>query len=208
MAAQDRRGGCGCCGFLFSFFLLLLLLLLVGIGWFYWSAANHLDRLSSTAPVTLPPAAAGRQIYHEVRQKADHFFSDSAERNITLSSGELNALISESPELRILNRGTVVTLNQNTAELYCSLPVNLPFLSRRYFNYTIYVRPSMRGENIELEVFRMEREGKPLAPRELRQFQITAVPLIEKILSSWNKLQIDRSVHDVRIENGNLILAR
>jgi hypothetical protein len=208
MAAQDRRGGCGCCGFLFSFLLFLLVLVLVGIGWFYWSAANQLDRLSSTAPVTLPPTAGDRQNYREVRQKTDHFFSDSGERSMTLSSGELNALISESPELRILNRGTVVTLNQNTAELYCSLPVNLPFLSRRYFNYTIFIRPSMRGENIELEVFRMEREGRPLGPKELRQFQIVAVPLIEKILSSWNKLQIDRSVRDVRIENGNLILAR
>jgi hypothetical protein len=158
--------------------------------------------------VTLPPTAGDRQNYREVRQKTDHFFSDSGERSMTLSSGELNALISESPELRILNRGTVVTLNQNTAELYCSLPVNLPFLSRRYFNYTIFIRPSMRGENIELEVFRMEREGRPLGPKELRQFQIVAVPLIEKILSSWNKLQIDRSVRDVRIENGNLILAR
>ena len=208
MAAQDRRGGCGCCGFLFSFFLFLLVLVLVGIGWFYWSAANQLDRLSSTTPVTLPPTSGDRQIYREARQKADHFFSDSAERSMTLSSGELNALISESPELRILNRGTVVTLNQDTAELYCSLPVNLPFLSRRYFNYTIYIRPSMRGENIELEVFRMEREGRPLGPKELRQFQIVTVPLIERILSSWNKLQIDRSVRDVRIENGNLILAR
>lgn len=208
MAAQDRRGGCGCCGFLFSFLLLLFVLLLVGIGWFYWSATTQMDRLSSAAPITLPPTAGDRQIYREARQKADQFFSDSGERSLTLSSGELNALITESPELRILNHGTVVTLNQNTAELYCSLPVNLPFLSRRYFNYTIYIRPSMRGEKIELEVFRVEREGKPLGPKELRQFQIVAVPLVEKSLSSWNKLQFDRSVHDLRIENGNLILSR
>jgi hypothetical protein len=208
MAAQDRRGRCGCCGFLFSFLLFLLVLLLVGIGWFYWSAANQLDRLSSTAPVTLPLTSADRQIYRQARQKAEHFFSDSGERSMTLSSEELNALIAESPEMRILNRGTVVTLNQNSAELYCSLPVNLPFLSRRFFNYTIYVQPSMRGENIELEVFRMEREGKPLGPNGLRQFQTVAAPLLERILSTWNKLQFDRSVHDVRIENGSLILAR
>jgi hypothetical protein len=208
MAAQGRRGGCGCCGFLFSFLLFLLVLLLVGIAWFYWSAANQLNRLSSTAPVTLPPAAADRQIYRRARQKAEHFFSDSAERSLTLSSEELNALIGESPELRILNRGAVVTLNQNSAELYCSLPVNLPFLSHRFLNYTIYIRPSMRGENIEMEVFRMEREGKPLGPNGLRQFQTVAVPLLDRILSSWNKLQFDRSVHDVRIENGSLVLVR
>jgi hypothetical protein len=208
MAVQDRRGGCGCCGFLFSFLLFLFVLLLVGIAWFYWSAANQLDRLSSTAPVTLPSTAADRQIYRQARQKVEHFFSDPSEPNMTLSSEELNALIAESPELRILNRGAVVTLNQNSAELYCSLPVNLPFLSRRFFNYTIYVRPSMRGENIELEVFRMDREGKPLGPNGLRQLQTVAVPLMDRILSTWNKLQFDRSVHDVRIENGNLVLAR
>jgi hypothetical protein len=28
------------------------------------------------------------------------------------------------------------------------------------------------------------------------------------MLSIWNKVQMDRSVRDVRIENGNLILAR
>jgi hypothetical protein len=208
MAARERQGGCGCCGFLLSFLLFLLVLLLVGIGWLCLSAANQLNRLSSTGPVALPPTAADRQIYRQARQKAEHFFSDSGERSLTLSSVELNALIALSPELRILNPGTVVMFNQNSAELYCSLPVNLPFLSRRYFNYTIYIRPSMRGANIELQVFRMEREGKPLGSSELRQFQTVAVPLVERILSSWNKLQFDRSVRDVRIENGSLILAR
>jgi hypothetical protein len=38
--------------------------------------------------------------------------------------------------------------------------------------------------------------------------EIVAVPSIEKMLSIWNKVQMDRSVRDVRIENGNLILAR
>ena len=66
----------------------------------------------------------------------------------------------------------------------------------------------MRGEDFELNVFRVDREGKALGPAELRQLEIVAVPSIEKMLSLWNKLQMDRSVHDVRIENGNLILAR
>ncbi len=125
-----------------------------------------------------------------------------------MSNGELNAYLADAPELRILNRGLVVVLNQNSADAYCSLAVNLPFLSRRYFNYTLHVRPSMRGEDFELNVFRIDREGKTLGPTELRQFQIVAVRSIEKILSIWNKVQMDRSVREVRIENGNLILAR
>jgi hypothetical protein len=208
MATQDRRGGCGCCGCLFSFLLFLLVLLLVGVGLFYFEAANQLSRLASTIPVPLPATASSRQVYNQARQKFEYFFANSGERSLILSDEELNAFLADSPELRILNRGAVVILNQNSAHVYCSLPMNLPFQSRRYLNYTIHIRPSMRGEDFELNVFRVDREGKALGPTELRQLQIVAVPSIEKMLSIWNKLQMDRSVRDVRIENGNLILAR
>jgi hypothetical protein len=208
MATQDRRGGCGCCGCLFSFLLFLLVLLLVGVGLFYFGAANQLSRLASTIPVPLPATASSRQVYNQARQKFEYFFANSGERSLILSDEELNAFLADSPELRILNRGAGVILNQNSAHVYCSLPMNLPFQSRRYLNYTIHIRPSMRGEDFELNVFRVDREGKALGPTELRQLQIVAVPSIEKMLSIWNKLQMDRSVRDVRIENGNLILAR
>ena len=208
MATQDRRGGCGCCGFLFSFLLFLLVLFLVGVGLFCFETANQLNRLASSTPVPLPPTASSRQVYNQARQKLERFFADSGERSLILSDAELNAFLADSPELRILNRGTVVILNQNSAYVYCSLPVNLPFQSRRYFNYTIHIRPSMRGEDFELNVFRVDREGKAIGSAELRQLQIVAVPSIEKMLSIWNKLQMDRSVRDIRIENGNLILAR
>ena len=208
MATQDRRGGCGCCGFLFSFLLFLLVLFLVGVGLFCFEAANQLNRLASSTPVPLPQTASSRQVYNQARQKLERFFADSGERSLILSDAELNAFLADSPELRILNRGTVVILNQNSAYVHCSLPVNLPFQSRRYFNYTIHIRPSMRGEDFELNVFRVDREGKAIGPAELRRLQIVAVPSIEKMLSIWNKLQMDRSVRDIRIENGNLILAR
>jgi hypothetical protein len=208
MATQDRRGGCGCCGFIFSFLLFLLVLFLVGIGLFYFEAVNQLERLTSTIPVSLPPAASSRLVYNQARQKFEHFFADAGERSLILSDADLNAFLADAPELRISNRGAVVILNQNSAHVYCSLPVNLPFQSRRYFNYTIHLRPSMRGEDFELNVFRVDREGKTLGLIELRQFQIVAVSPVEKMLSIWNKLQMDRSVRDVRIENGNLILAR
>ena len=208
MAAQDRRGGCGCCGFLFSFLLFLLVLLLVGVGLFYFKAADQVNRLASTGPVSLPPAVASRQVYNAARQKFERFFADSGERSLTLSNAELNAILADAPELRFLNRGLAITLNQNSAEVYCSLPVSLPFVSRRYFNYTIHMRPSMRGDEFQLNVSRIDREGKVLGPAELRQFQLVAVPSIERMMSLWNKLQMDRSVRDVRIENGNLILAR
>ena len=61
---------------------------------------------------------------HRARQKFDHFFADQAERSVTLSNVEVNALLADSPELRILKRGTVVLLTQNSAEVHCSLPVD------------------------------------------------------------------------------------
>jgi hypothetical protein len=208
MAAQNRRGGCGCCGCLFAFLLFLFTLILVGAGFFYFKATNNLDRLSATGPVALPATTFSRQNYTTARQKFDQFFADPAERTLTLSNAEVNALLAESPELRILRHGTVVVLNQNYAEVYCSLPVDFPLLPRRYLNCAFQTRPSMRGEEFELDVTRIEREGKPLGAAEIRQYQSIVVPLIEKTLSGLNKIQRDRSVRDVRIENGSLVLAR
>ena len=208
MAAQDRRGGCGCCGFLFSFLLFLLVLLLVAAGLFYFKAADQVNRFASTGPVPLPPSVASRQVYNVGRQRFEHFSADSGERSLTLSNAELNSILADAPELRFLNRGLAVTLNQNSAEVYCSLPVSLPFVSRKYFNCTMHLQPSMRGDEFQLNVSRIDRQGKVLGAAELRQFQLVAAPSIERMMSLWNKLQMDLAVRDVRIENGNLVLAR
>src|SRR6202021_354735 len=112
------------------------------------------------------------------------------------------------PELRLLSHGTEVVLNQNSAEVYCRLPVELPLLPRRYLNCAFQGRPSIGDNEFNLDVSRIESEGKPVAAAEIRQYQIVVLPLIEKTLSSLNKIQGDRSVRDVRIENGNLVLAR
>jgi hypothetical protein len=208
MATQNRRGGCGCCGCLFASFLLLLALILVGLGFFYFNATKNLSRVAATGPVAVPATTFNRQTYTAARQKFDLFFADPAQRSVTLSNPEVNALLAESPELRLLGHSTVVVLNQNSAEVYCRLPVELPLLPRRYLNCAFQVRPSMRDDEFDLGISRIEREGKPLGAAEIRQYQIVVVPLIEKTLSGLNKIQGDRSVRDVRIENGNLILAR
>jgi hypothetical protein len=206
MATQNRRGGCGCCGCLLAFFLLLSALILVGVGFFYFNATNNLNRVPATGPVSSP--AVTRQTYIAARQKFDHFFADAAERGLALSNDEVNALLVQSPELRILRHGTVVVLNQNSAEVSCNLPVNLPFLPRRYLNCSFQVRPSIRAQQLELDVSRIEREGRPLGPVEAHQYRFIVVPVIEKTLSSLNMIQGDRSVRELRIENGNLVLGR
>jgi hypothetical protein len=208
MATQNRRGGRGCCGCLFAGLLLLFALILVGLGLFYFNAQSKLSRLAPAKSVSLPATTFSRQTYKTARQKFNQFFADPAERSVTLSNAELNALLAESPALRILRHGTIVVLNQNSAKVDCSLPLDLPLLTRRYLNCTFQVRPSMRGEELKLDVSRIEREGKPLGAAETRPYQTVVVPLIEKTLSSLNNIQRDRSVREVRIENGNLVLAR
>ena len=208
MAAQNRRGGCGCCGCLLVSFLFFLALILVGLGFFYFNATKNLSRVAATGPVVSPATTFNRQTYTTARQKFNQFFADPAQRSVTLSNPEVNALLAESPELRVLSGAAVVVLNQNSAEVYCRLPMELPLLPRRFLNCAFQVRPSMRDDQFDLDVSRIETEGKPLGAAEVRQYQTVVLPLVEKTLSSLNKIQGDRSVRDVRIENGNLVLAR
>ena len=206
MAAQNRRRGCGCCGCFFASFLSLFALSLVGVGFFYFSPANNLKRIVATGQGSLPVATFNRQIYVAARQKLDQFFADQAKRNVTFSNSEINALLADSPELRILRRGAAVVLNQDSAEVVCNLPVDFPLLPRRYLNFAFHVRPSMRGDELGLDISRIESEGKFLGVAESRQYQLVVAPVVEKLLSSLNRIQGSRSVHDVQIENGNLVL--
>lgn len=182
--------------------------MLVGVGFFYFKAANNLNRVAANRVGALTATTFNRQTYTTARQKFDHFFADAAERSVTLSNPEVNALLADSPELSILRRGTTVILNQSSAEVECSLPVDIPLLPRRYLNCTFEMRLSMRGEDLELDVSRIETEGKTLGAADVREYRQVVVPLMERSLSSLNKIQGDRAVRDVRVENGTLVLSR
>jgi hypothetical protein len=208
MATQSGRKGCGCCGCVPAFFVLFLALVLVGVGFSYFYAANNLTRTATAGRVLLPATAFNRQTYTTARQKFDQFFADPGERSLTLSNAEVNALLAESPELRLFHRGVVVAFDHISAQVYSSVPLDLPFLPRRYLNWSVETRPSMHGEGLELDVSRFERDGKPMGAAEVRQYRVVILPLIEKFLSSLNKMRGDREVRELRIENGNLVLGR
>jgi hypothetical protein len=208
MATQNGRKGCGCCGCVLALFLFLLTLVLVGVGFSYFFAANNLARTTTTGRVLLPATAFNRQIYATARQKFDRFFADPAERSLTLSNAEVNALLAESPELRLLHRGIVVAFDHTSAQVNSSMPLDIPFFPRRYLNWSFETRPSMHGEGLELDVSRFERDGKPMGAAEVRQLRAVVLPLIVQFLSSMNKMRGDRAVRDLQIENGNLVLGR
>ena len=205
MSASKRGGGCGCCGvFLIGFFLLLL----VGLGYSYFATTNALRKYASDSARPLPATQSNRQLYLPTRERFDRFFASPAERSITLTEAELNALLREAPELKLLQGGAVATLRQNSAEISCSLPVNLLFFSGHYLNYTLYFRPSLRGEEVEFVLFRMDKEGKQMSAHDLHEFQASVVRPLEMAFSGWNKLQLDRSIRDIRIENGSMVISR
>jgi hypothetical protein len=208
MADRSRGGGCGCCGCLLGTLLLLVALFFLGFCFLYFTTTSALDRLSTRGPFPLPSTQFNRQTYGAARQKMDRFFGDPAERALILSNSEVNALLADSPELRILGRGVFAIFSQNVAEVYCSLPLSAPFLPRRYLNYSFELRPFMRGEDVVLGVSRVDRRGRPLGTVEMQNYQTLVVPQIEKLLSNMNKLSPNGAVRDVRIENGNLVLAR
>jgi hypothetical protein len=208
MADRSRGGGCGCCGCLLGTLLLLAALFFLGFCFLYFTTTSALDRLTIRGPFPSASTQFNRQTYTAARQKVDRFFADPAERALTLSNSEVNALLADSPELHILGRGVFAIFNQNVAEVYCSLPLSVPFLPRRYLNYSFELRPFMRGEDVALGVSRVDRGGRPLGAAEMQNYQTVVVQQMEKLLSSINKLSPNGGVRDVRIENGNLVLAR
>ena len=208
MAASNRGSGCGCCG-IFSFGVGFLLLVLMAIGvFFYFTSTNNLRKYASHSPAVLPAVETSRQLYISTRQRFDQFFANPLERSLMLSGPEINALLTESPELKSLQRNVVAALRKNSAELTCSLPINFPFFSSYFFNYTLYLRPSLRGENIQLQIYRIDKEGKQLSDKELRQFQNFVVQPANLVFSGWNKFQLNRSIRDIQIDNGNLLISR
>ena len=206
MAERSRGGGCGCCGCLFGTLLLLAVVFFLGFCFLYFTTTSAVDRLTIRGPFPSASTQFNRQTYTAARQRLDRFFADPAERTLKLSNSELNALLADSPELRILGRGIFAILNQSAAEVYCSLPLNVPFLPRRYLNYSFELRPYMRGGDVALGVSRIDRGGRPLAAAELQNYQNVVVPQIEKLLSRINRLSPSGPVRDVRIENGDLVL--
>ena len=184
----------------------MIALVVVGGGFLYFNAAEKLNPASAHR-VPSPAMTFSRQTYSSARQKLDRFFADPAERDATFSNSEVNALLADAPELRVLRRGAVAVLNQNSAEVDCSVAVDLPVLPRRYLNCTLEIRPAMRAEELQLDVSRIEIEGKPVGAAGMHQY-LFVVGMIEKTLSGLNKFQGDRAVRDVRIENGNLVLSR
>ena len=129
-------------------FSALVRLDVVGVGFFYFNATNNLNRCFGGAPRSFACDDVQPADLQLARQKLDHFFADPAERERHVFKCGSERAAGRLSRAACLGRGTVVALNQNSAEVDCSLPVDLPLLPRRYLNCTFEMRPSMRGTGI------------------------------------------------------------
>ena len=206
MASQNGRSGCGCCGVtsgLGCFVLLVSLAAIVSLGFLLF---NHLEALTSPPGRELWSSDSSRQIYASARQRLGSFLSTSNANSVSLSAADVNSLLADAPELWFLRRRATVAFQNDVIELHLTVPVLLP--GTRYFSWVVFLRPAMRGQNVALDVIRIEQNGRVLDYNALRFFKTNVEPYLDQALSGLNKIQGDRAIRDLRVERDSLQLLR
>jgi hypothetical protein len=100
----------------------------------------------------------------------------------------------------------VVAFQNDVIEIHLSAPRLLP--GTKYFNWVLFARPAMRGENVALDIFRIEQDGRVLEGSALRSFKTAVEPYLNQVVSGINKIQGDRAIRDIRVEHDSLVLSR
>ncbi|MGA8659101.1 MAG: hypothetical protein WB586_23470 [Chthoniobacterales bacterium] len=206
MANRNGQSGCGCCGIKSGLGCVLLLVLLGAAAFLGFRLFNNLKILTSSSGWQLPSSEVTEEGYISARQRLGHFLSTRDSNSVTLSASDVNSLLADAPELWFLHKRAVATLHDDVIELHLSVPLILS--GTKYFNYVIFMRPTMRGENVALNVFRIDRDGRTLDGGALRAFKTAAEPYLDKALSGINMIQGDRAIRDIRIGHDSLELAR
>jgi hypothetical protein len=167
---------------------------------------NHQE--APTLPPGREPWSSGstEQIYASARQRLGHFLNTSNANSVTLSAADVNSLLADTPELWFLRKRAVVAFQNDVIEVHLSLPLLLP--GTKYFNLVVFARPAMRGENVALDIFRIERDGRVLEGSDQRFFKTAVEPYLNQVLSGINKIQGDRAIRDIRVQRDSLELSR
>lgn len=206
MANRSDQRGCGCCGVTSGLGCVVLLVLLGAAAFLGFRLLSDLSARTSLPGRQFSSSEVTERVYLSARQKLSHFLSTGNSSSVTLSTPEVNSLLTDGPELWLLRRRAVVELHDDLVEVHLSVPL---LLSRtKYFNYILFLRPTMRDENLALEIFRIDRDGRPLDPNSLRTFKIAVEQFLDTALSGINKIQGDRAIRGIRIGNDSLELSR
>ena len=204
MSQPSQRSGCGCCGCLgcLGTVVLVLVIAVVALVFLLYQTATG-DR-----PSRPPGLAATPQLYVSARKKWEDFNRDSSVRALILSDAEINTLLAKAPELGFLAGGATVTSRENGIQVQLSVPVKVVPFYTKYINADVFLRPIVTGENVTLNVYTVDAEGHPLDAPSLQRFKSQAEPAINMILTGANEFGGTRAIHEIRLQNGSIVLMR
>ena len=204
MSQPTQRSGCGCCGCLGCLGTVVLVLGLAVLALIYFSY----QIATSDRPARPPSLAINPQVYVSARKKWDDFNRDSSVRALTLSDAEINSLLAKAPELGFLAGGATVTSRENGIQLQLSVPVKIVPFYTKYVNADVFLRPIVTGENVDLNVYGVDADGRPLDAASLERFKSQVQPAVNMILTGANQWEGPRAIHEIRLQSGSIVLLR
>ena len=204
MSQPSQRSGCGCCGCLgcLGAVVLVLGVAVVALVFLLYQTAT------SDRPSRPPSLVANPQTYVSARKKWDDFSRDSSIRALTLSDAEINSLLAKAPEIGFLAGGATVTSRENGIQVQLSVPVKIVPFYTKYINADVFLRPIVTGENVDLNVYGVDADGRPLDATSLQRFKSQAQPAINMILTGANQFEGPRAIHEIRLQSGSIVLLR
>jgi len=170
--------GCGCA------LVLVAVLLIAGlIGGGIYMVNKGLNAMSSPVAVAIPPFTGGEDVYDGAEKKIAQFNQDlsaSKTSTLTLSSDEVNAVISHDVNLQQSQTQLAITLTGDEARVQVSVPSNhVPYadlaVKDRYFNLDGTTGLSFNAESKAVEL-------------DLRKLQVGNVTVPDKALPSYQML--------------------
>ena len=204
MSQPSQRSGCGCCGCLGCLGTVVLVLVIAAFALVFLLYQTA----TSDRPSRPPGLAATPQVYSSARKKWEDFNRDSSVRTLILSDAETNTLLAKAPELGFLAGGATVTSRENGIQVQLSVPVKVVPFYTKYINADVFLRPIVTGENVTLNVYSVDADGRPLDASSLQRFKSQAEPAINMILTGANEFGGTRAIHDIRLQNGSIVLMR
>jgi hypothetical protein len=182
---------------------LVLVLAVLALVFFLYQTAT------SDRPARPPTLATNPQVYVSARKKWDDFNRDSSVRALTLSDIEINSLLAKAPEFGFLaGGGATVTSRENGIQLQLSVPVKIIPFYTKYINADVFLRPIVTGENVDLNIYGVDADGRPLDAASLQRFKSQAQPAFNMILTGINQWEGARAIHEIRLQSGSIVLLR
>jgi hypothetical protein len=180
-AQPQKKSGLGCfgCGCLIVVVILLLLGGLVG-GMAYF-VSHQVYLYTSVAPMDIPAYSGSDDVYNGALKKIDALNQAVGTGNtgsLTLSSDEVNGLISHDPAMAQLQTRAVVTMNGEEARLEGTVPTNnVPLIQLmakdRYINVdaTFALHFNSDTKMIEIDLHKATLGDKSVPADELPSMQ-------------------------------------